>query len=83
MSSRNILISEDMPEVNITGGAIATTPHNIHLFVYNDEIEKNGDFVKNNVNLVKKGKVELVMSSDVAEDIANLILKEIRKDNLE
>lgn len=73
----NLLIPEDMDELNIVGGAVTSTPFNIRLLLYNDEIERTGDLLKNNVKIIRKGKAEVVMHPQVAKNIAELLLKEV------
>lgn len=73
----NLLIPEDMDEINAVGGAVTSTPFNIRLLLYNEEIERNGDLLKDNVKIIRKGKAEVVMHPQVAENIAELLLKEI------
>jgi hypothetical protein len=73
----NLLIPEDMDELNIVGGAVTSTPFNIRLLLYNDEIERTGDLLKDNVKIIRKGKAEVVMHPQVAKNIAELLLKEV------
>ena len=73
----NLLIPEDMDELNIVGGAVTSTPFNIRLLLYNDEIERTGDMLKDNVKIIRKGKAEVVMHPQVAKNIAELLLKEV------
>lgn len=73
----NLLIPEDMAEINIVGAAVASTPFNIRLLLYNEEIERTGDLSGNNVKIIRKGKAEVVMHPQVAKNIAELLLKEV------
>ena len=73
----NLLIPEDMDELNIVGGAVTSTPFNIRLLLYNDEIERTGDQLKDNVKIIRKGKAEVVMHPQVAKNIEELLLKEV------
>lgn len=73
----NLIIPEDMDELNIVGGAVTSTPFNIRLLLYNDEIERTGDLLKDNVKIIRKGKAEVVMHPQVAKNIAELLLKEV------
>ena len=73
----NLLIPEDMDELNIVGGAVTSTPFNIRLLLYNDEIERTGDQLKDNVKIIRKGKAEVVIHPQVAKNIAELLLKEV------
>ena len=73
----NLLIPEDMAEINIVGAAVASTPFNIRLLLYNEEIERTGDLSNNNVKIIRKGKAEVVMHPQVAKNIAELLLKEV------
>ena len=73
----NLLIPEDMAEINIVGAAVASTPFNIRLLLYNEEIERTGDLSSNNVKIIRKGKAEVVMHPQVAKNIAELLMKEI------
>ncbi|MDO5810435.1 MAG: hypothetical protein Q4Q37_05015 [Methanobrevibacter sp.] len=73
----NLMIPEDMDELNIVGGAVTSTPFNIRLLLYNDEIERTGDLLKDNVKIIRKGKAEVVMHPQVAKNIAELLLKEV------
>ena len=66
-----------MDELNIVGGAVTSTPFNIRLLLYNDEIERTGDLLKDNVKIIRKGKAEVVMHPQVAKNIAELLLKEV------
>ena len=80
MSENNLklLIPEDMEEINIVGGAVTSTPFNIRLLLYNEEIERNGHISDNNVKIIRKGKAEVVMHPQVALNIAELIMKEVK-----
>ena len=73
----NLLITEDMDEINIVGGAVTSTPFNIRLLVYNEEIERNGEVLDDNVKIIRKGKAEIVMHPQVAKNIAELLMKEV------
>ena len=73
----NLLIPEDMAEINIVGAAVASTPFNIRLLLYNEEIERTGDLSSNNVKIIRKCKAEVVMHPQVAKNIAELLMKEI------
>lgn len=77
MDKLNLIIPEDMLEMNVVGGAVASTPFNIRLLLFNEEIEKTGELLNNNVKIVRKGKAEIVMHPQVAKNIAELLLKEI------
>ena len=66
-----------MDELNIVGGAVTSTPFNIRLLLYNDEIERTGDQLKDNVKIIRKGKAEVVMHPQFAKNIAELLLKEV------
>ena len=73
----NLLIPEDMDEINVVGGAVTSTPFNIRLLLYNEEIERSGVILKDNVKIIRTGKAEIVMHPQVAKNIAELLLKEI------
>ena len=72
-----LLIPEDMDEINVVGGAVASTPFNIRLLLYNEEIERSGDILDNNVKIIRTGKAEVVMHPQVARNIAELLMKEV------
>ncbi|SDA59448.1 hypothetical protein [Methanobrevibacter millerae] len=73
----NFFIPEHMDEINVVGGAVTSTPFNIRLLLFNDEIERNCDIVKDNVKIIRTGKAEIVMHPQVAKNIAELLLKEV------
>ena len=73
----NLLIPEDMDEINVVGGAVTSTPFNIRLLLYNEEIERSGVILKDNVKIIRTGKAEIVMHPQVAKNIAELLLKEV------
>ena len=68
-----------MGEINVVGGAVTSTPFNIRLLLYNEEIERTGDLLNDNVKIIRKGKAEIVMHPQVAKNIAELLIKEIEK----
>lgn len=74
----SLLIPEDMDEINVVGGAVTSTPFNIRLLLYNEEIERSGEILKDNVKIIRTGKAEVVMHPQVAKNIAELLLKEIK-----
>lgn len=43
----------------------------------NEEIERTGDLLNDNVKIIRKGKAEIVMHPQVAKNIAELLIKEI------
>lgn len=73
----NLLIPEDMDEINVVGGAVTSTPFNIRLLLYNEEIERTGDLLNENVKIIRKGKAEIVMHPQVAKNLAELLMKEV------
>ena len=74
----NLIIPENMEEINVVGGAITSTPFNIRLVLFNDEIERSGDLLNDNVKMIRTGKAEVVMHPQVAKNIAELLLKEVQ-----
>lgn len=74
-----LIIPENMEEVYITGGAIASTPIDIRLILFNDELLKDKDILENKINLVKKAKTEIIMNPKVAKQIRDLIDTELKK----
>lgn len=76
----NLYIPEDLEELHITGGAIASTPYNIRLILYNDEIDRTGDYLETDkMNLIRTAKAEIVMHPAVAKNILTLLEEEIKK----
>lgn len=75
--SQKLLIPEDMDEINVVGGAVTSTPFNIRLLLYNEEIERSGDILDNNVKIIRTGKAEVVMHPQVAQNIAELLMREV------
>ena len=73
----NLIIPEDMDEINVVGGAVTSTPFNIRLLLYNEEIERTGDLLNDNVKIIRKGKAEIVMHPQVAKNLAELLIKEV------
>ena len=74
----NLLIPEDMDEINVVGGAVTSTPFNIRLLLYNEEIERTGDLLNDNVKIIRKGKAEIVMHPQVAKNLAELLIEEVK-----
>ena len=74
-----LIIPENMEEVYITGGAIASTPIDIRLILFNDELLKDKDILENKINLVKKAKTAIIMNPKVAKQIRDLIDTELKK----
>lgn len=72
-----LFIPEDMDEINVVGGAVTSTPFNIRLLLYNEEIERSGDILDNNVKIIRTGKAEIVMHPQVARNIAELLMREV------
>ena len=78
----NLLIPEFLKEVYVTGVAIASTPYNIRLILFNEEIAKDGDILNSfDIDLLRTAKAEIIMHPAVAKQIADLIYKEL--DNYE
>lgn len=76
----NLFIPEDMEEINIVGGAAASTPYYIRLVVYNEEFDKTGGFLDGStVQLVRTGKAEITMPPQVAKDIAKILNQEAER----
>ena len=76
----NLFIPEDLTEYYITGGAIASSPFDIRLILFKDEIEKNNDILNGpNVGMIRTAKAELTMSPVVAKQLRNLLDKELEK----
>ena len=76
----NLFIPEDLTEYYITGGAIASSPFDIRLILFKDEIEKNNDVLNGpNVGMIRTAKTELIMSPGVAKQLRDLLDKELEK----
>ena len=74
----NLFIPEDLTEYYITGGAIASSPFDIRLILFKDEIEKNNDVLNGpNVGMIRTAKTELIMSTGVAKQLRDLLDKEL------
>lgn len=74
----NLLIPEFLEELYVTGGAIASTPFNIRLILFNEELAKDGDILDSfNIDLIRTAKAEVIMHPAVAKQIADLIYKEL------
>lgn len=75
----NLFIPEDLAEYYITGGAIASSPFDVRLILFKDEIEKNDILLSSNVNMIKTAKTEIIMPFTVAKQLRDLISKELEK----
>ena len=76
----NLFIPEDLSEYYITGGAIASSPFDIRLILFKDEIEKNNEILNDsNVGMIRTAKTELIMSPIVAKQLRDLLDKELQK----
>lgn len=76
----NLFIPEDLTEYYISGGAIASSPFDIRLILFKDEIEKNNDILNGpNVEMIRTAKTEIIMSPIVAKQLRDLIDKELQK----
>jgi hypothetical protein len=76
----NLFIPEDLTEYYITGGAIASSPFDIRLILFKDEIEKNNDILNGpNVGMIRTAKTEIIMSPVVAKQLRDLLDKELGK----
>ncbi len=76
----NLFIPEDLTEYYITGGAIASSPFDIRLILFKDEIEKNNDILNGpNVAMIRTAKTEIIMSPVVAKQLRDLLDKELEK----
>lgn len=80
-SKIDLILSEDLQEIYSVGAAIGATPFNIRLLFFNDEIDKEEGIMKDSssVKLVRKAKAEIVLPPAVAEQVANLLLEEVKK----
>jgi len=76
----NLFIPENLTEYYITGGAIASSPFDIRLILFKDEIEKNNDILNDhNVGMIRTAKTEIIMSPIVAKQLKDLLDKELEK----
>jgi hypothetical protein len=76
----NLFVPEDLTEYYITGGAIASSPFDIRLILFKDEIEKNNDILNGpNVAMIRTAKTEIIMSPVVAKQLRDLLDKELEK----
>ncbi len=76
----NLFIPEDLTEYYITGGAIASSPFDIRLILFKDEIEKNNDILNGpDVGMIRTAKTEIIMSPVVAKQLRDLLDKELQK----
>lgn len=76
----NLFIPEDLTEYYITGGAIASSPFDIRLILFKDEIEKNNDILNGpDVGMIRIAKTEITMSPVVAKQLRDLLDKELQK----
>ena len=76
----NLFIPEDLTEYYITGGAIASSPFDIRLILFKDEIEKNNDILNGpNVGMIRTAKTEIIMSPVVERQLRDLLDKELEK----
>ena len=76
----NLFIPEDLSEFYITGGAIASSPFDIRLILFKDEIEKNNEILNGpNVGMIRTAKTEITMSPIVAKQLRDLLDKELEK----
>jgi len=76
----NLFIPEDLTEYYITGGAIASSPFDIRLILFKDEIEKNNDILNGpDVGMIRTAKTEIIMSPIVAKQLRDLLDKELQK----
>lgn len=80
----NLFIPEDLTEHYITGGAIASSPFDIRLILFKDEIEKNNDILNGtSVGMIRTAKTEIIMSPVVAKQLRDLLDKELQKNGYE
>lgn len=76
----NLFIPEDLTEYYVTGGAIASSPFDIRLILFKDEIEKNNDILNGpNVGMIRTAKTEIIMPPVVARQLRDLLDKELEK----
>lgn len=76
----NILIPEELSEHYISGGAIASSPLDIRLILFADELEKNNDILDTpNVQLIRTAKTEIIMHPVVAKQLRDLLDNELKK----
>lgn len=75
------IIPENTPKIHATQGASFFTPFDIRLLLFNDEIVRDGEYLEagGTIPAVKEAKCELVFHPQVAESIANLLLREVEK----
>ena len=76
----NLFVPDDLTEYDINGGAIASSPFDIRLILFKDEIEKNNDILNGpNVGMIRTAKTEITMSPIVAKQLRDLLDKELEK----
>lgn len=75
-----VSIPPDTPEIHSSGGAAFITPYNIRLLLFDDEIVRNGEFLEEgSIAATRNAKCELIFHPQVAESVANLLLKQVEK----
>ena len=78
----NLLIPEELTQYYITGGAIASSPVDMRLILFTDELEKNNDILDGpKVGMIRTAKTEIIMSPIVAKQLRDLLDKELEKYN--
>ena len=76
----NLLIPEELTQYYITGGAIASSPFDMRMILFADELEKNNDIVDGpKVGMVRTAKTEIIMSPIVAKQLRDLLDNELKK----
>ncbi|WP_305556967.1 hypothetical protein [Methanobrevibacter sp. V74] len=76
----NMLIPEELTEYYITGGAIASSPVDLRLILFTDELERNNNILDGSkVGMVRTAKTEIIMSPIVAKQLRDLLDKELKK----
>ena len=76
----NMLIPEELTEYYITGGAIASSPVDLRLILFTDELERNNNILDGSkVGMVRTAKTETIMSPIVAKQLRDLLDKELKK----
>ncbi|WP_305512273.1 hypothetical protein [Methanobrevibacter sp. V14] len=75
----NMLIPEELTEYYITGGAIASSPVDLRLILFTDELERNNNILDGSkVGMVRTAKTEIIMSPIVAKQLRDLLDKELK-----
>lgn len=76
----NLLIPKELTQYYVTGGAIASSPFDMRLILFTDELGRDDEILEGpKVAMVRTAKTEIIMSPIVAKQLLDILDNELKK----